>query len=53
MPMDWRTAISRFLVMMPVRMALKKFSTPTRPTMPLRAPPSSRNMDRIPSNSAA
>ena len=53
MPMDWSTANSRFRAMMPVRMALKKFSTPTSPTMKLRAPPHSWNMERMPSNSAA
>jgi len=53
MPIDWRTANSRFRVMIPVRMALKKFSTPTSPTIRLSTPPSSRNMERKLSNSAA
>ena len=52
-PMDWSTANSRLRTVMPVRMALKKFSTPTSPTIKLSAPPSMRNMARMPSNSAA
>ena len=52
MPMDWSTASSRFRVRMPVRTALTKFSTPTRPMMKLSAPPMVMNMLRKPSNSA-
>ena len=53
MPTDWSTANSRFRVRMPVRMALRKLSTPTSPMMKLSAPPMVKNIRWKPSNSDA
>ena len=52
MPMACKTANSCLRVMMPVSTAFKKLSMPTSPMIRLSAPPSVKNIERNPSNSA-